>query len=342
MKKLLLALLAAAAMGTAVRADETPDWINGASMEFPRDKYVTGVGVADDRATAQDRARAEISRVFSTMVTVSNTITSDEATSTQNGAKSDNSFSQQVGEIINTTSQKLLEGVEITEDWQNKDTRQYYALATLDRAKAVVMINDKLASIDAQSATWKDSFGKAQEKFDKVKAAVKLMSLAKAKEQLVAELRVLNPDAAAQIKDDTSLSAAIAKTIASLDIGITVTGENGRQVETSLVGVLTAMGFETRSVTAADTAGLDIILTAEVVTDPPATVEALGNWKRARSTATIALKDGKTGKTFRQFDVSVREDSQIYNEAVKRSLSSIAGKAAKTASAAINSYFENQ
>jgi citrate lyase gamma subunit len=340
MNRLLMVFLTAAALAPAVMAEETPDWVNGSGIEYPREKYVTGVGVADDRATAEDRARAEISRVFSTNVTVSDNVTSSE--STQNGAKSETSFSQQVGEIINTTSHKILEGVEIADNWQNKETRQYYALAVLDRAKAVVMVNEKIAAIDAQTATWKDAFGKTQEKFDKVKAAVKLSSLAKAKDQLVAELRVLNPDAAGLVKTDASLSAEIAKTIASLNLGVMITGENGRQVETGLIGALTEMGFETTSITSADAPGMDIIITATVVTDPPGTTEALGNWKRARSTATIALKDGKSGKTFKQFDASVREDSQIYNEAVKRSLSSLAGKTAKEAKAAINSYFENQ
>ena len=45
-----------------------PDWVDGMPAAFPRERFLTAVGVADDRATAEARARAGIASFFETRV----------------------------------------------------------------------------------------------------------------------------------------------------------------------------------------------------------------------------------------------------------------------------------
>jgi len=340
MKRLMTAVFVSAAVVCYAAAEEAPDWLNGSSMEFPREKYITGVGMADDLPSAEQRARAEISRVFSTALTVTTRVEESETSGAQ-GASKTSSFSQQVGELLNSTSQKVLEGVEIAENWQNRETRQYYALAILDRAKAEAMVSDKINILDGQINSWKKEFFAAAEKFPRVKAAVKLLSLFRAKDSLLADLRVLDTAAASNIKDESALVPALSKAVAELEVTVSVKGENGRAVETGIIGALTGMGFQARAAVDSDRPA-DIIVTADVSTEAPSNTLTDDKWKWARSTATVALKDGKSGKIFRQFEVSERQASAAYQEAVKRSLLKIAQNAAGQTQAAVKNYFENQ
>ena len=41
-----------------------PAWIDGVSPDYPSAQYLTGVGQADNRAAAEDRAYAALARIF--------------------------------------------------------------------------------------------------------------------------------------------------------------------------------------------------------------------------------------------------------------------------------------
>ena len=55
-------MLACVALACAVGA--RPDWLDGRHPEYPRERYLVGVGDAEALDGARDRARAEIARVF--------------------------------------------------------------------------------------------------------------------------------------------------------------------------------------------------------------------------------------------------------------------------------------
>ena len=94
MKKILpfVIVLACAATAAANPKNPKPDWVDGSSMEYSRDRYLTGVGSADDRAAAEDRARGEISKIFSSQITVNSASEASESTAQRTGRKDDNSF----------------------------------------------------------------------------------------------------------------------------------------------------------------------------------------------------------------------------------------------------------
>jgi len=86
--------------------------------------------------------------------------------------------------------------------------------------------------------------------------------------------------------------------------------------------------------------GADIIAAVEVITEPFTTTSD-DKWKWARSTATVSLKDGKSGKVFSQFEASERQASAAQEEALRRSLAAAARVTAEKTAAAIKAYFEN-
>jgi len=139
---------------------EYPEWVNKGSGAFGGEKKVFyGVGSASGirnhslaRSTADNRARAEISKVFSTY---SASLMKDYSASTTAGDFSASSEEQRVEQAIKTFSANTLNGVEIVDHWIHPTDGTIYALARLD-------IEGFMSQID-----------RAKELSEKVKDAVK-------------------------------------------------------------------------------------------------------------------------------------------------------------------------
>ena len=219
MKLALGILMFAAAYAPRAAADSRPDWVDGTSQSYPRERYLIGIGMADDRAAASDRARAEISKIFTTFVTVTTDLHEAE-TSSQPGAKTDNSFSSAISQSLQTASKKVLEGVEVVENWKDTASMQQYALAVLDRSKALAAVKDKIDDFDKQAQQWKSQMDQAVDKVGKVKAAMKLLAILKARAELNGELRVLDAGGKTVPSpfDEAGVRAQAAKTVSELDV----------------------------------------------------------------------------------------------------------------------------
>jgi hypothetical protein len=139
---------------------EYPEWVNKGSGAFGGEKKVFyGVGSASGirnaslaRSTADNRARAEISKVFETY---SASLMKDYSASTTAGDFSATSEEQMVTQAIKTFSANTLNGVEIVDHWIHPQTGEIYSLARLD------------------IAGFMDQIDKAKELNGKVKEAVK-------------------------------------------------------------------------------------------------------------------------------------------------------------------------
>ncbi|MDD5628472.1 MAG: LPP20 family lipoprotein [Elusimicrobia bacterium] len=346
MKKtlLLLASLAcacASASAPAAKANPRnpkPEWVDGSSMEYPRDKYLTGVGSADDRNTAGERARGEISKIFSSQITVNTASQAMESTVQVTGQKDQNSFSQSVSNSVENVSKKVLEGVEVPETWQDDASRVYYALAVLEKAKALSAITDKIADFDAQVKQWYAQMVQATDKLPRVKAGMKLLALFKARKGLENDLRVLDGKGMPNPVDEAAVRATAAKALSELDVAIDVSGTKSREVETGVVKALNGFGLQASA--GAPSGPVDVLVTGEAETNPVEGTDP--RWKFARSYVTVSLKDGRTNKVFLQFDVAEKGSSGDYNTAARRSLANLAKKVAAQISDGITEYFENQ
>ena len=110
------------------------------------------------------------------------------------------------------------------------------------------------------------------------------------------------------------------------------------QVMTGVVKGLSQFGIQAKAGLASEQA--DIIVEGEVETNPFAGNDARIKW--ARTTAAITLRDGRTAKIFTQFNVTDKQGSADYNEAVRRSQGEMSKKVAAQINSEIAAYFENQ
>ncbi|MFI5363651.1 MAG: LPP20 family lipoprotein [Elusimicrobiota bacterium] len=332
------ALLGAACAAPARASSSRPSWADtGDSSEFPRARYVTGVGNADDETSAAERARGEVAKVFSADVNSVSTVSESEANGDQNGKKT-HSWSNDVAQKVRTATQKVLEGVNIVARWKDS-TGRCYALAALPKDEALLAITEKSTDIDKEGADNKAALAAATDPFARAKAAAKLLALAKAQDSLAADYRVLGGGALQGSFDGASVRAQAAAALAALDVLVAVAGDGSEAVQSAIVSGLNAVGLTAKAGAAGDKA--DLTAVATVTVQEQNMPDRL--WRRARSTAAISLTDGRTGKIFATLDVTAREDARDdYVEARRRSLVSLSKDAAKRVSAAINDFFANQ
>jgi len=333
-----LSALAAAAVYAAPK--NQPDWLDGSNAQYRREQYIIGVGMADDLPTAEERARAEVTKVFSAKITSVSNVSESEST-LQQGKKTETSFSQKVSQDIQSVTSKVMQGVEIAEHWQNPETRQHYALAIVERAKAAATYREKIADLDTQIKQWRADFDAATDKFGKVKAALKLNMLLKGRDALNDDLRVVEMTGkGAGDGDSAAFRPQLMKAIAALVIYVDVQGEGSDRVETGVIRALTDLNMQATK-KAEDKDNADILVTGDVETNEMKT-ERAGPWKFARITATISLRDPKTGNTFLRLEESQKGSSSDYNEAVRRGLVDLGKKLSDKIRAGIEDYFGNQ
>ena len=137
-------LLAAACAKPAEKAAppapefEAPEWVTKGSGAFGTGGAATfyGVGVASNiknvallQTTADNRARAEITKIFETY---SASMMKVYMASVSDGDKV--SEEQNVSLVISTFCAQTLSGVQIVDRWKDKSTGAMYALAKLDLA----------------------------------------------------------------------------------------------------------------------------------------------------------------------------------------------------------------
>ncbi len=314
-----------------------PAWVEGESPKWPRAANVLGVGSGDSEDAAADRARGEISRVFSSNVSVDTTVDESE-TNLTSGGRTASSFSQNVAQSIRTVSKKLLEGTEIVERWKDGATGRYYALAVLNKGKALQAVTEKATALDADAAKWKGELDAASDTFSRAKAAAKLSALLKGRLELENDRRVLSGGSFPSSVDAAAAKAAAAKALAALDVIVIASGDGADNLETGIVSGLAASGLMAKRGNAGDTG--DLVVEAQSAASP---VEGGDErWKWSRATATVTLKDGREGKTFARFDAGDRQASADAGEAKRRAVAGLAKKASEQVAAAIAAFFENQ
>ena len=306
-----------------------PSWVDSESSQFPRSRYVLGVGSADEEGAAADRARGEIARVFSTDVTVETRVDQSEQ-----GDGKTTTFSSAVSDKVKTTTAKILEGTEIVARWKDSATGRIYALAVLDKPHALLTTTEKAHELAEEASGYSVALTAAKDPFSRAKAAAKLGALAKAWSGLEADSRILGGGTLGADFDAAAARSQSVKALSALDVAVSVTGEGVESVETAVVSALNDVGLSAKKGTTGD-------LVASAVVKIEALESGDVRWKRSRAAATVTLQDGRTGMIFRQFDVSAREDATTPEEARRRALSSLSKKTAAQTSASINQYFSD-
>ena len=240
---LILPLLLAACAASKPM-NPRPDWVTGNSATYPAASYLTGRGEANDMALAKDRARTDLAKVFSVNVSEQSSDVSSYSQSNAGPAPVMKN-TMDVSRNISTRTDAMLQGVEISDTWQDPKTQVYYALATLSRAKADTSLRQQITDLDAGTRAYLNNAQASSDLFDKIAAAGQAVDAQQTRAGLQKELQVVDVtgQGIAPPWPLSKLQADRAALLKQLQISAAADGRDADAVKKVLAGSLADAGF---------------------------------------------------------------------------------------------------
>lgn len=241
---MIATILSLTACNSAKPGNERPDWVNGNASQYPASAYLTGHGQSDNMATAKDAARGDLAKNFSVNVSEQSSDTSTYSQNDANGTPTAKN-SLDVSRNIKTRTDQVLTGVEISQTWQDPKSLQFYALATLSRAKAGNALRQQIGDLDAGTVTSLNQAQNSTDLFDKIAAATQAVDSQQTRSGLQKELQVVDPSGMG-IPSSWSLAKLQADRSAllkQLQITPAADGRDADATKKVLAGALSDSGF---------------------------------------------------------------------------------------------------
>lgn len=302
-----------------VTKGKRPDWIDGESIQYPSSRYLTGVGYDPDRKSSEDKARAEIAKIFFSKIDSRTRSYQDYLQITSKGkSKTRETFS--IEEITKVSTQKVLSGVRISSVYQDTGSEPiFYALAVLDRDQSAKILRDKIQQLDQDI---KGLLTRAKGEGDmlaKVKYLKQSIQKHILREAYDAELRIVSPSGggiSSPIHFTEIKSRLESILLRDFLIGVSVKGNRAVEIQEALVQGLNQQGFSI---------GEDLSR-AKVVVRGAVEIKALDRgspeWKYVQWRAHFDLVDKVGGSVFGSVSKTGREGhrslAQAENRAVRK------------------------
>jgi len=243
-------MLVAGLAGCAWFGGQTkPDWIDGVSTIYPSGQYLVGVGQADNRAAAEDRAYAAVARIFKAEVSAQAKDWESYMVIEQRG-QSNAERRLTLDNLTRVSTDKVLENVRIVDQWVDAHNGLHYALAGMNRPQAETAFMERIAELDR---TVTDDVEEAHHPSDKL---AKVRALRRAARNLVlreaynADLRVIRPSgqgtaAAYRVSELTHELEQFLAT--NLVLAVAVTGDQADSAQRALTEGLLKGGLQVTS-----------------------------------------------------------------------------------------------
>ena len=143
-----LIVLGAACTSTGDKTQDKPDWVDGAAARYPAGEFLLGRGNAETVELAQERARADLAKVFEISVQVDS---SDSQRARHDGTAT--RYEAASEQRIVTRTDKVISGLRIAELWNAPASEKgaagrQHALAVLSRGPAGKALRDEIADRD--------------------------------------------------------------------------------------------------------------------------------------------------------------------------------------------------
>lgn len=185
---LIFAFLLSACAGTP----KPPDWVTGVKAAgYSDEQFLIGVGQADSRPVAEERAYAAVSRIFKAEVTSQS---QDWESYLSLEKKGDVQAERKlvVDTMTKVSTDKLLENVKIAETWQDAKTGLYSALAVMDRGVARMLLTSRMAELDEAIAHDVKEARAATDKLMKIRGLRRAIRTHIARDTYNSDLRVVS------------------------------------------------------------------------------------------------------------------------------------------------------
>jgi hypothetical protein len=302
------------------RKGKRPDWVDGESSEYPSSFYMTGVGYAPDRQTAENKARAEISKIFYSEINASNRAYEEYLQTTTRGkAKTREIIS--IEDITKVSTQKVLSGVTIAQVYyQTRPEKLYYALAILDRAQSKRILRQKIEQLDSDIQKLLSDSRLEQDKLIQIKYLNSCIEKYIIRQAYNTELRIVNRSGAGipPIVSFTEIKKQLADILLrDFLIALSVKGTRSLDIKEALVEALNQKGFSVSD----NYASASVMVRGNVNIRP--FEQGSSEWKFVRWKAYFDLVDQQGGAVFGSIKKTGKEGHLNLTQAEERAVRKI-------------------
>jgi LPP20 lipoprotein len=245
----MLMALAALSGCARVGGQAKPDWIDGVSGAYPSGQYLVGVGQAESRAAAEDRAYAAVARIFKAEVSAQAKDWESYLVIEQRGHSSAERRLT-LDNLTRVSTDKVLENVRIVDRWVDVRKGLYYALAGMHRPQAETAFMERIAELDRSIGDDVEEANRPSDKLAKVRALRRAARSLVLRETYNADLRVIRPtgQGTASAYRVSELTHELEQFLATnLVLGVAVTGDQVEPAQRALTEGLLKEGLQVTS-----------------------------------------------------------------------------------------------
>jgi LPP20 lipoprotein len=302
------------------RKGKRPDWVDGESSEYPASFYMTGVGYAPDRQTAENKARAEISKIFYSEIDATNRAYEEYLQTTYRG-KSKTQESISIEDITKVSTQKVLSGVSIVQVYQqSRPEKLFYALAILDREQTKRILRQKITQLDQDMQKLLTDSRLEKDKLIQIKYLNACIEKHIIRQAYNTELRIVTRSGEG-ISPTISFSEIKAQLtdilLRDFLIALTVKGTRSLDIKEALVEALNKKGFSVSD----DFASASVMVRGNVNIRP--FEQGSSEWKFVRWKAYFDLVDQQGGAVFGSIKKTGKEGHLNVSQAEERAVRKI-------------------
>ena len=232
-----------------VGGQSKPDWIDGMSAAYPSGQYLVGVGQAESRTAAEDRAYGAVARIFKAEVSAQAKDWESYLLIEQRGH---NSAERRLtlDNLTRVSTDKVLENVRILDRWVDVHKGLQYALAGMNRSQAEASFTERITELDQSIRDDVEEAQRPSDKLARVKALRRAARNLVLRETYNADLRVVRPSGqgTATAYRVSELTHELEQFLATnLMLAVSVTGDQAEPVQRALMEGLLKEGLQVTS-----------------------------------------------------------------------------------------------
>ncbi len=305
-------------------AKNAPDWFFGESAAYPKSAYLTGIGSAPEKRSAEIDAINELVSVFGQKITSASSASRRMEMAQSKGlvASSDSSSLDQ--SILREVSQDDVIAVEIPEFFEAKNEGKWYALAVMSREKGSQIYSAMIAKNqnEIDSIVKEISSSKEQNTMLNYSRLDFAEEVAKVNEGYLKRLSVLNPTSAKKFDSNytpVQIHKLKADMAAKIPVCVWVSEDSDGRIAKAFQEVMSSFGFNT-------TLGSNERYVISCKNHFTQGESANGKTQFCEYVAECALTDTFSGETLVPLSITGREGSPTYNNAEVRAKQKISAK----------------
>jgi hypothetical protein len=226
-----------------------PNWIDGESEAYPSGHYLVGVGEADSRAAAEDRAYAAVARIFKAEINAQAKDWESYLVIEQRG-QSRTERQLTLDNLTRVSTDKVLENVQILDRWVDAPKGLHYALAGMHRPQAETSFMERITELDRSIRGDVEEARRPSDKLAKVRALRRAARNLVLREAYNTDLRVIRPSGHGieNVYRVSELTRELEQFLATnLVLAVAVTGDQAEPMQRALTEGLLKEGLQVTS-----------------------------------------------------------------------------------------------